>query len=300
MYSDNLTQKVADAAAKIMDEQLKGNQHKIDANKNGKIDAEDFKLLKAKKEVKKEEVEQIDELSKKTLGNYIKRNADDQARIGYINAAAQHDKTTDRETKNKILDKNENNDNSSGIEDFNKGINEMNAAFDEMSNIFNKDKYQYNDANENKSENVNDSSKKESFKEGNKCKRNTEIAKYIKIIKTVIDAINDILFVKFDTYLTRGISAVYDQIEGSNKSGFIDMKNSENMENNEAGENMENNEAGENMENNEAGENIENKENDENIENKENGENIENKENGENIEKKENIVTGKQIGRAHV
>jgi len=107
MYSDNLTQKVADAAAKIMDEQLKGNQHKIDANKNGKIDAEDFKLLKAKKEVKKEEVEQIDELSKKTLGNYIKRNADDQARIGYVNAAAQHDKTTDRETKNKILDKNE-------------------------------------------------------------------------------------------------------------------------------------------------------------------------------------------------
>lgn len=107
MYSDNITQKIAEAAKKIMDEQLKGNQHKIDANKNGKIDAEDFKLLKAKKEVKQEEVEQIDELSKKTLGNYIKRNADDQARIGYINAAAQHDKTTDRETKNKILDKNE-------------------------------------------------------------------------------------------------------------------------------------------------------------------------------------------------
>ena len=240
MYSDNLTQKVAQAVAKIMDEELKGNQHKIDANKNGKIDAEDFKLLKKKpvnevadedyaaqnvydkahmahmsknknipadkqqaaeleahkhaletmkmkyphhtaskgegqvyrlskeeikldegrmkdiyttmqyhadkkgytshkqftpadyhemgKEhgisgpdlaviaghktahqasVKKEEVEQIDELSKKTLGSYITRNADDQARIGYINAAAQHDKTTDSKTKNKILDKNE-------------------------------------------------------------------------------------------------------------------------------------------------------------------------------------------------
>jgi len=48
MYSDNLTQKVAQAVAKIMDEELKGNQHKIDANKNGKIDAEDFKLLKKK------------------------------------------------------------------------------------------------------------------------------------------------------------------------------------------------------------------------------------------------------------
>jgi len=33
-------------------EELKGNQHKIDANKNGKIDARDFKLLRAKKNVK--------------------------------------------------------------------------------------------------------------------------------------------------------------------------------------------------------------------------------------------------------
>jgi hypothetical protein len=112
MYSDNLTQKVAQAAAKIMDEELKGKQHKIDANKNNKIDAHDFKLLKAKKEVKeeseqveeelkgkqhkidankngkvdahdfkllrakkevKEESEQLDELSPKTLGSYVKK-----------------------------------------------------------------------------------------------------------------------------------------------------------------------------------------------------------------------------------
>jgi hypothetical protein len=72
MYSDNLTQKVAQAVTKIMDEELKGKQHKIDANKNGKVDAHDFKLLRAKKEVK-EESEQIDELSKDTLGNYVKR-----------------------------------------------------------------------------------------------------------------------------------------------------------------------------------------------------------------------------------
>jgi hypothetical protein len=63
---------VADAVTKIMDEALKGSQHKIDANKNNKIDAHDFKLLRAKKEVK-EESEQIDELSKDTLGNYVKR-----------------------------------------------------------------------------------------------------------------------------------------------------------------------------------------------------------------------------------
>lgn len=32
-----------------VEEELKGNQHKIDANKNGKIDAHDFQLLRAKK-----------------------------------------------------------------------------------------------------------------------------------------------------------------------------------------------------------------------------------------------------------
>ena len=64
---------VANAVTKIMDEALKGNQHKIDANKNNKIDAHDFKLLRAKKEVKKEEVEQIDELSNETLKSYLKK-----------------------------------------------------------------------------------------------------------------------------------------------------------------------------------------------------------------------------------
>lgn len=33
----------------VVDEALKGNQHKIDANKNGKVDAHDFKLLRSKK-----------------------------------------------------------------------------------------------------------------------------------------------------------------------------------------------------------------------------------------------------------
>jgi len=45
---------VADAVTKIMDEALKGDQHKIDANKNNKIDAHDFKLLRAKKGMKEE------------------------------------------------------------------------------------------------------------------------------------------------------------------------------------------------------------------------------------------------------
>jgi hypothetical protein len=53
----------------LKSEELKGNQHKIDANKNGKIDGHDFKLLRSKKKVE-EEVEQIDELSKGMLSRY--------------------------------------------------------------------------------------------------------------------------------------------------------------------------------------------------------------------------------------
>jgi hypothetical protein len=35
-------------------EELKGNQHKIDANNNGEVDAHDFKILRGKKKVKEE------------------------------------------------------------------------------------------------------------------------------------------------------------------------------------------------------------------------------------------------------
>jgi hypothetical protein len=51
MFTDKLTLAIAEAAKKCMDEELKGNQHKIDANKNGKIDADDFKKLR-KEELK--------------------------------------------------------------------------------------------------------------------------------------------------------------------------------------------------------------------------------------------------------
>jgi hypothetical protein len=53
---------IAAVVQNIMDEELKGNQHKIDANQNGKIDGEDFKHLRAKKDMKKEEVESVDEV----------------------------------------------------------------------------------------------------------------------------------------------------------------------------------------------------------------------------------------------
>jgi hypothetical protein len=121
-----------------MSEELKGNQHKIDANKNNKIDAQDFKLLRSKLKVKKEEaspmikppsnrfdnkkdafahakknggkvyrheyvnprsgmksttfsvkeeVEQVNELKKSTLGSYIKK-ASSSAVINTRTAAA--------------------------------------------------------------------------------------------------------------------------------------------------------------------------------------------------------------------
>lgn len=59
----------ADEKAEHCSEALKGDQHKIDANKNGKIDAHDFKLLRKKKGIAEtyatmnSEEEQIDELS---------------------------------------------------------------------------------------------------------------------------------------------------------------------------------------------------------------------------------------------
>ena len=62
MLQDKKLKSVAEAVAKIMGEDLKGKQHKIDANHNNKIDAEDFKILRGEKKMKKEEVEQIDEV----------------------------------------------------------------------------------------------------------------------------------------------------------------------------------------------------------------------------------------------
>lgn len=63
---------VADAIREILQQEaLKGDQHKIDANKNNKIDAQDFKLLRGKKKDVAEET--LDELSKKTLISYAKK-----------------------------------------------------------------------------------------------------------------------------------------------------------------------------------------------------------------------------------
>lgn len=61
--------------SKLRNEELKGSQHKIDANKNGKIDAHDFKLLRGKKKKVAEEAEQVDEkldMKKASMGTVVK------------------------------------------------------------------------------------------------------------------------------------------------------------------------------------------------------------------------------------
>lgn len=60
----------------LQQEALKGKQHKIDKNHNKKIDSQDFAILRGEKKAN-EEVEQIDEISKSTLGSYVKSAARD-------------------------------------------------------------------------------------------------------------------------------------------------------------------------------------------------------------------------------
>jgi hypothetical protein len=64
------------AKRSAVSEELKGKQHKIDKNKNGKVDAHDFKLLR-------KEEEQIDELSTKTLAAAAHAASDPESDYAY-------------------------------------------------------------------------------------------------------------------------------------------------------------------------------------------------------------------------
>ena len=61
-------------------EALKGAQHKIDANKNGKVDAHDFHLLRKKKKVA-EESEELEELSEPTVRTYYNKAGEQGKKI---------------------------------------------------------------------------------------------------------------------------------------------------------------------------------------------------------------------------
>jgi hypothetical protein len=71
--------KAAKPYVKPAKEELKGKQHKLDKNKNGKVDAHDFKLLR------KEEVEQIDEKEVVFTGSpqHTAKKAAEHEKMGY-------------------------------------------------------------------------------------------------------------------------------------------------------------------------------------------------------------------------
>ena len=98
-------------------EALKGNQHKIDKNKNGKVDGHDFKLLR------KEETEQIDELSTDKLKAY--KSAAQADRSEYHDSKSSGDKDEAEYAKKKIMKR------SSGIADANKRLNKEEVELDE-------------------------------------------------------------------------------------------------------------------------------------------------------------------------
>jgi hypothetical protein len=98
MYSDNKKiRDVAEIAAKIMmgEKALHPNQQKLDVHEPEKdeLTADDFKKLRAGKkvsEVKKEEVEQIEELKKSTLGSYVKKASKNLADRSFDHGEDEH------------------------------------------------------------------------------------------------------------------------------------------------------------------------------------------------------------------
>jgi hypothetical protein len=70
-----------DGDPKVAKEELVGNQKKLDKNHNGKLDKQDFKMLR-KEEAEAVEEEQIDELSNKTLYRYGAKAHDQVIKTG--------------------------------------------------------------------------------------------------------------------------------------------------------------------------------------------------------------------------
>lgn len=104
MYSDNkfakmdsianLVKTILETDTKVKMEELKGAQHKIDKNKNNKIDAQDFAILRGeKKAMKKEESEQVEEAYKGKNPHHIKTISSGGAGkiVAITNAGARHE-----------------------------------------------------------------------------------------------------------------------------------------------------------------------------------------------------------------
>jgi len=78
------TDSISESYKKMKDESLKGDQHKLDKNKNGKLDKHDFKLLR------KEEVEQLDEAAVSTVA---KAHGFEKVKTGFEKGSYKHPKT---------------------------------------------------------------------------------------------------------------------------------------------------------------------------------------------------------------
>ena len=75
---------ISEAVAKIQSEALKGDQHKLDKNKNGKLDKEDFKKLR------NEETDQLDEA---TVASVAKAHGFEKVKSGFEKGVYKHPKT---------------------------------------------------------------------------------------------------------------------------------------------------------------------------------------------------------------
>ena len=73
-------------------EALKGNQHKIDANQNGRVDDQDFKILKAKKQVQEADDETHEISFADKPGQKFKAMGKDPTKMSDADAKAQMDK----------------------------------------------------------------------------------------------------------------------------------------------------------------------------------------------------------------
>jgi hypothetical protein len=87
--TNNLFESIRQITTSNLSEELKGNQHKIDKNKNGKVDKEDFELLRKKKgEMKEAAFDPMKHIDKDKQTPAIKKAAKDVKPTSYADRAA--------------------------------------------------------------------------------------------------------------------------------------------------------------------------------------------------------------------
>ena len=104
----DLIKPMLEAQTKAKMEELKGNQTVLDKNKNNKLDAQDFKILRGEKKAVKEEEEQVDESSpfdwKKPREPEVKGGAGVKKGRAYGGAAQKSKPEHDEDDKKKVTE----------------------------------------------------------------------------------------------------------------------------------------------------------------------------------------------------